>query len=110
MKVLTITNSKIDSLTVCNWMWSMTVSPLKERNYRGDTALESKFFSMATGIEKTEEELDRDAERIFNLHKAMTIKQMGWDITTGAPTRATLERLGMKEVADELDTLGLLPN
>ncbi len=150
-----------DSITLCNWVWPMTVSPSKDRNYRGDTALEAKFFSLATGIETSEEELDLAAERIATLHRAATIKEMatidmrnehdiipewaftdaknpdakpftpgtvimdredmqlaltmlykeyGWDEKTGAPTRATLERLNMKDVADELEKLNLLPS
>ncbi|NYB75131.1 aldehyde ferredoxin oxidoreductase [Sedimentibacter hydroxybenzoicus DSM 7310] len=147
-----------DSITLCNWVWPMVVSPSKSRNYRGDTALESKFFSLATGIETSEEELDYMAERICTLHRAATIKQMatidmrnehdtipewvfnvdpdmepftegtvkldrddmqlaltmlykeyGWDEKTGAPTRATYEKLGLKDVADELEGLNLLP-
>lgn len=65
-----------DSLTLCNWMWPMTVSPLKERNYRGNLSLESQYYSMATGKKKTEAELDFDAERIIHLHRAMTMLQM----------------------------------
>lgn len=65
-----------DSLTLCNWMWPMTVSPSKERNYRGDTALEVKFFNHVTGETLTEEELDLAGDRIFTLHRAMTVKQM----------------------------------
>jgi aldehyde:ferredoxin oxidoreductase len=147
-----------DSITLCNWVWPMTVSPSKERNYRGDTALEAKFYSLATGIEMSEEELDLQAERITTLHRALTIKNMntidmrnehdyipewvfnvdpdkkpftegtvkldredmqlaltmlyreyGWDEKTGAPTRETYERLGLKDVADELEKLNLLP-
>ncbi len=147
-----------DSITLCNWVWPMTVSPSKKRNYRGDTALEAKFFSLATGIETSEAELDLAAERISTLHRALTVKNMktidmrnqhdtiptyvfdvdpdkkpftpgtvkmdkddmqlaltmlykayGWDEKTGAPTRATLEKLGMKDVADELEGLKLLP-
>lgn len=153
-----IRNCLHDALTLCNWMWPMTTSPKKERNYRGDTALEAKFFSMVTGEETSEKELDLMGERIFTLHRALTVKQMGttdmrgkhdlicnwafdmdpdlkafdqgtikldredmntaftmfykemgWDETTGAPTRATLERLGMKDVADGLEALSLLP-
>jgi aldehyde:ferredoxin oxidoreductase len=153
-----IRNILHDSLTLCNWMWPMVLSPLKERGYRGDTSLEAKFFSMATGYETSEEELDLAGERIFTLHRAMTMKQMGtmdmrnkhdlmtdwifdadpeeepftpgtvkmdredmelaktllykemgWDETTGAPTRATLERLDMGYVADELEEKGFLP-
>lgn len=147
-----------DSLTLCNWMWPMTVSPLKERNYRGDTGLEAKFYSLVTGIQKTEAQLDKDAERIFTLFRALTVRSMntvdmrnahdqttkwvvtpeagkpvfqpgtnrmeqadmelgrgmvykayGWDEKTGAPTKATLESLGMPEVAAELGAKGLLP-
>ena len=54
----------------------MQVSPLKERNYRGDTSLESQFFSLATGFKVSETELDESAERIFTLHRALTAKQM----------------------------------
>ena len=147
-----------DSLTLCNWMWPLALSPLKERNYRGDTALEEKYFTAVTGEEMSEEELDLAAERIFTLHRALTVKQMGtvnmreehdrltgwqfdmdpdkeaftagtikldrddfekgltmlyeemgWDPQTGAPTRETLEKLQLKYVADELETLDLLP-
>ncbi|WP_319562621.1 aldehyde ferredoxin oxidoreductase [Marispirochaeta sp.] len=65
-----------DSLTLCNWMWPMHVSPLKELNYRGDTSLEAQFFTMATGFKVNEAELDEHAERIFTLHRALTAKQM----------------------------------
>ena len=71
-----IRNVLHDSLTLCNWMWPMQVSPLKERNYRGDTSLESQFFSLATGFKVSETELDESAERIFTLHRALTAKQM----------------------------------
>jgi aldehyde:ferredoxin oxidoreductase len=33
----------------------------------------------------------------------------GWDVTTGWPTRAKLEELGLKNVADELANIGKLP-
>jgi len=32
----------------------------------------------------------------------------GWDVETGLPGRAKLEALGLKEVADELESLGRL--
>jgi len=34
---------------------------------------------------------------------------LGWDKKTGAPTRASLERLGLKDVASGLARMGLLP-
>lgn len=147
-----------DSLTLCNWMWPMTVSPKKERNYRGDIDLEAKFMSVVTGEDYTAESLDLAAERVFTLHRALTVKnmntidmrnkhdgmsdwvfdkdpdlkpftpgtdkmdkedmqvaltmfyrEMGWDEKTGAPTKATLERLGLGDVAVALGKLNLLP-
>ncbi len=148
-----------DSITMCNYTTPMTVSPSKSRNYRGDTAVEAKYFTLATGIETTEADLDLAGERITTLHRALTVKNMntidmrtehdimpewlfapegaaekpftpgniymdredmqlaltmlyrsyGWDEKTGAPTRASLERLGLKDVADELAKLNLLP-
>ncbi len=65
-----------DSLSLCNWMYPFVASPLKERNYEGDTALEAKYFSLATGIPTSEAELDLIGERIFNLHRVITIMQM----------------------------------
>lgn len=137
----------------------MTVSPLKSRNYRGDLALESKYFQAITGDETTEESLDLAAERIFTLHRAYTVKlmqtmdmrnehdlictwvfdkdpkipvftegtdkmdrddmyksftmfytEMGWDPLLGCPTKETLHRLGMEDVAAELASLNLLPS
>ena len=66
-----------DSMTVCNWMFPMVTSPLKERNYRGDTTLEAQYFSQATGMNVSEKELDEMGRRILTLHRAMTVKQMG---------------------------------
>ena len=65
-----------DSLSLCNWMYPFVASPLKERNYEGDTSLEAKYFSLATGFETSEAELDLIAERIFNLHRVLTILEM----------------------------------
>lgn len=153
-----VKNCLHDSLTLCNWMWPMTVSPHKSRNYRGDLALESKFMTVVTGENYTEESLDLAAERVFTLHRALTVKnmntinmreehdgmtdwvfdkdpdikaftpgtdkmdredmqvaltmfykEMGWDEKTGAPTKETLNRLGMSDVAAELERLNLLP-
>lgn len=65
-----------NAVTLCNWVWPMTVSPLKSRNYRGDLALEAKFFKAITGEDMTQEKLDLAAERIFTLHRAYTVKLM----------------------------------
>jgi aldehyde:ferredoxin oxidoreductase len=146
-----------DSLPLCNWMFPWLVSPVKGRDYRGDNGLEAKFYSAVTGDGKSEQELDLVAERIFNLHRCLTIRQMktrnmrkehdqlppwafedeqgrkpftpgsmamdkkdmekardmfyevcGWDKETGAPTKETLVKLGLEDVAAELEKSGLL--
>jgi aldehyde:ferredoxin oxidoreductase len=66
-----------DSLGLCNWMGPWVASPLKEHGYLGDDSLESKFYSLATGQQTSREELDRIGERIFVLHRALTIRDLG---------------------------------
>lgn len=66
-----------DSLGLCNWMGPWVASPLKERGYSGDDSLESRFYSLATGEKMGREELDLIGERIFVLHRALTIRGMG---------------------------------
>lgn len=66
-----------DSLSLCNWMGPWSASPLKQRGYRGDDTLESVLYSLVTGDEKSRDELDAVAERIFVLHRALTIRGMG---------------------------------
>jgi aldehyde:ferredoxin oxidoreductase len=66
-----------DSLSLCNWMGPWVASPLKERGYRGDDSIESKLYSLVTGDQKSREELEHLGERIFTLHRALTIRGMG---------------------------------
>ncbi len=66
-----------DSLSICNWMGPWIASPLKERGYKGDDSIESKLYTLATGDKKDRAELDAVAERIFLLHRALTIRDMG---------------------------------
>ncbi|MDQ1238445.1 MAG: hypothetical protein QG577_630 [Thermodesulfobacteriota bacterium] len=66
-----------DSLSLCNWMGPWVASPLRERNYGGDDSLESLLYSLATGDRKSRQELDEVAERIFLLHRALTVRDMG---------------------------------
>jgi aldehyde:ferredoxin oxidoreductase len=66
-----------DSLSLCNWMGPWIASPLKERGYRGEDSIESLLYSLATGDKKSCQEMDQVAERIFLLHRALTIRDMG---------------------------------
>ncbi len=68
-----------DSLSLCNWMGPWVASPLRERGYRGDDSIESMLYSLATGDRKDRQGLDLAAERIFTLHRALTIRDMGTD-------------------------------
>lgn len=71
-----VTNVLHDSLTLCNWVWPMTMSPTKERNYRGDLDLEAKFYTAVTGEEITTEELYKRAAAVMTLQRANTIRGM----------------------------------
>ena len=69
-------------------------------NYIFDIDPDKKAFEEGTV------KLDRDD---WQTALTMFYKEFGWDETTGAPTRATLEKFGLKDVADNLDAKGLLP-
>jgi aldehyde:ferredoxin oxidoreductase len=84
----------------------------KDNRTRDDDTLNEPYFQKpivchtgsATGlvngpIDKTKFESLKD--RYYELR--------GWDINTGRPTRTKLEELGLKNVADELASIGRLP-
>ncbi len=71
-----VTDVLHDSLTLCNWVWPMTVSPAKERDYRGDLDLEAKFYTAVTGEEITTQELYHRAAAVMTLQRANTIRGM----------------------------------
>ena len=136
----------------------MTLSPRKERGYKGDLTVEAQYMTAITGEEWTMESLDFAAERVIQLHRAMTVlsagttdmrtahdqipeyayntnpdqeaftpgtvkmekndwqdaltmfyEQFGWDSKLGCPTRETLVKFGLEDVADELAAKNLLP-
>ena len=71
-----VTDVLHDSLTLCNWVWPMTMSPTKARDYRGDLDLEAKFFKAVTGEDVTTEELYEAGARIMTLQRANTVRGM----------------------------------
>lgn len=71
-----VTDVLHDSLTLCNWVWPMTMSPTKARDYRGDLDLEAKFFKAVTGKEVTRDDLYKTAEKIVTLQRANTMRGM----------------------------------
>ena len=149
-----------DSATLCNWMWPMTQSPSKERDYHGDLDLQADFMTAVTGETYTQAGLQEDGARITQMLRAMTaisfqqncgsanLRQehdaicdwvfdkdpdfkafeegttkldradmekakdlfydiFGWDKTTGVPTRETLEKFDLGDMADDLEARGI---
>lgn len=82
---------------------------IREGRRRGEDTLTDKWFNEprenypspgADGVfVPVTRTIDRDK---FETLKDAYYNERGWDLTTGIPTRAKLEELGLKEVADEL--------
>lgn len=71
-----VTDVLHDSLTLCNWVWPMTISPTKARDYRGDLDLEAKFMKAVTGEDVTTEDLYKMGAKITTLQRANTARGM----------------------------------
>jgi len=63
-----------DSLLLCDSCWPLMVS-WKTPDRMGDPALESRIFTAVTGIATDEEALNRYGERIFNLQRAVLLRE-----------------------------------
>lgn len=66
-----------NSLCMCNRGNNIYFSPHRERNYVGDSGLMAKYYSLVTGDKKTELQFVDVGLRIFNLMRALTMRQMG---------------------------------
>mgnify|MGYP001501851179 CR=1 FL=1 len=67
-----------ESLILCDIHWPMTVTSADNPGgHVGDPSIESRVFSAITGVETSEAELLRAGERIFNMQRAVQLKQ-GW--------------------------------
>ena len=71
-----VTDVLHDSLTLCNWVWPMTMGPTKARDYRGDLDLEAKFMKAVTGEDVTTEDLYKMGAKITTLQRANTARGM----------------------------------
>lgn len=71
-----VTDVLHDSLTLCNWVWPMTMSPTKARDYRGDLDLEAKFMKAVIGEDVTTEDLYKMGAKITTLQRANTARGM----------------------------------
>jgi len=65
-----------ESLVVCDLRWTMTQYS-RALGTTADTVTESQVYSAITGKEIDDAELDRIGERIFNLQRAILLRQ-GW--------------------------------
>jgi aldehyde:ferredoxin oxidoreductase len=160
-----------ESLILCDIHWPMMVTAAKYADgHVGDSTVESRIYSAITNKETSEDELYHIGERIFNLVRAVQLRQgwggregdrlleyffthpiirgevffdpdaimpgpegkiisrlgavvdrdefekmktdyyrlRGWDTTTGFPTSAKLNELGLNDIAGDLKNRGLL--
>ncbi|MDD2665924.1 MAG: aldehyde ferredoxin oxidoreductase N-terminal domain-containing protein [Methanocellales archaeon] len=63
------------TLGLCDWVYPIVSSVLEERKYIGDTSVESKLFSAVTGIDTTEADMLKVGERIWNLQRAIMVRE-----------------------------------
>ena len=156
-----------DCLILCDYLWPIIDLQYTE-NHVGDPTLESQLLSAVTGRDIDEGGLYRIGERVFNLQRAILVREghrgrdfdslhdrcfseplqsdfinpdclvpgkdgevisrkgavidrnefekmkdeyyglRRWDVSTGLQTRASLEELGLKEIADDLQSRGLI--
>lgn len=78
-KIIDRTYAK-DSLMLCDSVWPIMVS-WNTPDHVGDPTLEGRVFSAVTGIEMDEAGLHRYGERIFNLQRAVLLRE-GWQAKT----------------------------
>jgi aldehyde:ferredoxin oxidoreductase len=156
-----------ECLILCDWLWPIMELEFSE-DHVGDPCLESQIVSAVTGRELDEEGLNGIGERVFNLQRAILVREghkgrasdtipeqaytepleyeiqdpqlimpgkdgevvclkgrmvdreafekmkdeyyqlRRWDVATGLQTRAQLEDVGLKDVAQDLERRGLV--
>jgi aldehyde:ferredoxin oxidoreductase len=156
-----------ESLILCDFLYPV-IWVKNGEGHVGDPTIESQVFSAVTGKETDEEGLNKLGERIFNLQRAIRLREgwgarqgdtifnafyeipvqsvrfnpdclvpgkggepfsrkgavveeekfekmkseyyelRGWDVTSGLPTMTKLQELEMADVADDLESRGLL--
>jgi aldehyde:ferredoxin oxidoreductase len=66
-----------ESLILCDFLWPI-IFTRGAKSQVGDPTMESQVFSAVTGIETDEEGLNKLGERIFNLQRAIRLRE-GWE-------------------------------
>ena len=156
-----------ECLILCDWVFPVMEIKTSE-DHVGDPTLESKILTAVTGDEIDEQSLYRTGERVFNLQRAILVREghngreddrlpdewhttplkkgvtnieclvpgkdgeaisrigavvpredfermkneyyqiRQWDVATGLQTRESLEKLGLQDIAQELEPMGLI--
>ncbi len=89
------------------WNLRRAVMVAREDRHRRDDTLSDPWFErvVGSGDEVLPEPLDREKwEAVKDRYYALR----GWSVTSGRPQRAKLEELGMRDVADTLQSAGKL--
>ena len=64
----------INLLVICDWIYPIFSSHATEDRL-GDTSLESRLLTAVSGYDLTEKELDRIGERVWNLARALMVRE-----------------------------------
>ena len=134
----------INILVLCDWVYPI-IQSYATTDRMGDTSLESQLLYSVTGHDLTEEELNAVGERIWNLGRAMMVREgrtrnddtlhesyfkerdgeqpvskpdferaktvyyqlRGWDKNSGWPTSRKLHKIGLFDVARDLEKEGI---
>jgi aldehyde:ferredoxin oxidoreductase len=64
----------INLLVICDWIYPIFTSQAM-RDWIGDTSIESQLLSAVTGYHLTESELDQVGERVWNLARAIMVRE-----------------------------------
>jgi hypothetical protein len=85
------------------WLVDRAICIRDDDRTRADDTFNKYFF------DRPDHEGVRIDRAAFEKGMDMVYELMGCDVKTGNPTRATLEKYGLKDIADELAQLGKLP-
>jgi aldehyde:ferredoxin oxidoreductase len=64
----------INLLVVCDWIYPFFISH-NTQDHIGDTSVEAQLLGAVTGYELSERELDRIGERVWNLMRAISVRE-----------------------------------
>jgi len=90
------------------WNLRRAIAVLREDRHKDDDTLCDDMFKEVIRVhspEKLSEPLDRER---WDILKERYYALRGWNVDTGRPERPILESLGMKDVADTLESAGKL--